>query len=50
MATTMGLQSWAKQLEPPSRLKSDLDYVKEHPVLKYIRNKIAHYLHDYSRH
>ena len=30
--------------------ESDLDYVKEHPVLKYLQNKIAHYLHDYRRH
>ncbi len=25
-------------------------YVTEHRVLKYLRNKIAHYLHDYRRH
>jgi hypothetical protein len=30
--------------------ESDLDYVKEHPVLKYLQNKIAHYLHDYLHH
>ena len=29
---------------------NDADYVKEHPPLKYLRKKIAHYLHDFHRH
>ncbi len=30
--------------------ETDAGYVTEHWVLKYLRNKIAHYLHDYRRH
>jgi hypothetical protein len=26
------------------------DYVTEHRALKFLSNKIAHYLHDYRRH
>ena len=29
---------------------SDKDYVKEHSPLKYLRKKIAHYLHDFHCH
>ena len=28
---------------------NDADYVKEHTPLKYLRKKIAHYLHDFHR-
>ena len=29
---------------------NDADYVKEYPPLKYLRKKIANYLHDFHRH
>jgi hypothetical protein len=36
--------------EHPKSTETDTDYVSEHWVLKYLRNKITHYLHDYRRH
>jgi hypothetical protein len=30
--------------------ETDANYVTEHQALKYLRIKIAHYLHDYRRH
>jgi hypothetical protein len=30
--------------------ETDAGYVTEHRILKYLRNKIAHYLHDYRSH
>ena len=46
----MVLQRWAKRSGPPSQ--TDADYVAqaEHKVLKYLRAKLAHYLHDSRRH
>ena len=43
-------EALGKAIGTSKSTESDLDYVKEHPVLKYLRNKIAHYLHDYRRH
>ena len=45
-----GFAVLGKAIGTSKSTESDLDYVKEHPVLKYLRNKIAHYLHDYRRH
>ena len=34
----------------PESSAKDSDYVKEHPALKYLRKKIAQYLHDFHGH
>jgi hypothetical protein len=44
-----GQKDWNLQLGSKST-DTDADYVAEHQALKYLRNKIAHYLHDYRRH
>ena len=45
-----GFTALGKKIGTPKSTETDADYVKEHRVLKYLRNKIAHYLHDYRRH
>ena len=50
MANTMDLQPWAKKIGTSKSTAIDAAYVAEHRPLKYLRKKIAHYLHDYRRH
>ena len=45
-----GFTALGKTIGSSKSTKTDADYVTEHRVLKYLRNKIAHYLHDYRRH
>ena len=45
-----GFTALSKAIGTSKSTDQDSDYVREHSVLKYLRNKIAHYLHDYHRH
>ena len=45
-----GFAVLGKTIGTSKSTQTDADYVAEHKVLKYLRNKIAHYLHDYRRH
>jgi hypothetical protein len=45
-----GFKALSKTIGASKSTDTDTDYVGEHRVLKYLRNKIAHYLHDYRRH
>ena len=45
-----GFTALGKKIGTSKSTQKDSDYVTEHQVLKYLRNKIAHYLHDYRRH
>jgi hypothetical protein len=45
-----GFTALGKTIGTSKSTETDTDYVTEHRVLKYLRNKIAHYLHDYRRH
>ena len=45
-----GFTSLSKKIGTSKSTEADTDYVTEHRALKYLRNKIAHYLHDYRRH
>ena len=47
MANLTASQPWAKQLEPTSQLR-DSEYVEEYSVLKFLRGKLACYLHDFQ--
>ena len=49
-ALTMGLLQLAKELEPKKQSEKDSEYIKEHTVIKYLRGKLACYLHDFRRH
>ena len=41
-----GFTALGKKIGTSKSTETDTDYVTEHRVLKYLRNKIAHYLHD----
>ena len=45
-----GFTALGKKIGTSKSTLTDTDYVTEHRVLKYLRIKIAHYLHDYRRH
>ena len=45
-----GFTALSKKIGTPDARAKDSDYVKEHKPLKYLRKKIAHYLHDFHRH
>jgi hypothetical protein len=45
-----GFAALGKTIGTSKSTETDADYVAEHRVLKYLRNKIAHYLHYYRRH
>jgi hypothetical protein len=45
-----GFTALGKTIGTSKSTETDANYVVEHRVLKYLRNKIAHYLHDYRRH
>jgi hypothetical protein len=45
-----GLTALGKSIGTSKSTESDANYVTEHRALKYLRPKIAHYLHDYRRH
>ncbi len=42
-----GFTALEKIIGTSKSTETDADYVAEHRALKYLRNKIAHYLHDY---
>ncbi len=44
-----GLAALGKTIWTSKLTEADADYVTEHRILKYPRNKIAHYLHGYRR-
>ena len=44
----MGLLQLAKELEPKKQSEKDSEYIKEHSVIKYLRGKLACYLHWFS--
>ena len=45
-----GLAALGQTIGTSKSTQTDADYVIEHKVLKYLRAKIAYYLHDYRRH
>ncbi len=47
-----GFAALSKAIGTSKATEKDSDYIREqeHSVLKYLRNKIAHYLHNYFRH
>lgn len=45
-----GFTTFATTIGTRESSANDSDYVKEHPPLKYLHKKIAHYLHDFHRH
>ena len=45
-----GFTALGKKIGTSKSTETDTHYVTEHRVLKYLRIKIAHYLHDYRRH
>ena len=45
-----GFAALGKTIGTSKSTQTDADYVAEHKVLKYLRAKIAHHLHDYRRH
>ena len=45
-----GFTALSKKIGTPDARAKDSDYVKEHKPLKYLRKKIAHYLHDFHHH
>ena len=45
-----GFAALGKTIGTSKSTQTDAEYITEHKVLKYLRAKIAHYLHDYRRH
>jgi hypothetical protein len=45
-----GFTALGKTIGTSKSTETDADYVTEHQVLKYLSNKISHYLHDYHSH
>ena len=45
-----GFTALGKSIGTSKSTESDANYVTEHRALKYLRPKIAYYLHDYRRH
>ncbi len=45
-----GFAALSKAIEISLLTDQDSDYVQEHSVLKYLRIKVAHFLHDYHQH
>ena len=45
-----GFASLSKKIGTSQSTLTDLDYVKEHSILKYFQKKLACYLHDHRSH